>query len=144
MGQVFYILRNDQWFTLWDGATAVTQLFARQAEAVVPIAGRPSGVVPQRNGEYEIDLPVFTAFVGALVRRYRSSTHAVLRTLIESVAAVGIVMVERAGEEIVELAEPAVPMDMSSVSVGVGGFAPTGDVRRLRERADEVERAMPR
>ncbi|WP_157239843.1 DUF6086 family protein [Catenuloplanes japonicus] len=128
---------------LWNPATAVARLFARQVEAVAPIAGVPTGLGPEIGDEYDIDLPEFTAFVGALVGRYRTATHPVLRALVEPVAAVGIVLVERAGGSVPELTGPAGAMDERNVVVFADGVGPMGDVELLRRAADEMGRAMP-
>jgi hypothetical protein len=87
---------------------------------------------------------VFTRFVDTLVRRYRSSNHPVLRSLIEAVAAVGIVMVERAGGTVPRLTDPGEARDTRDVAVFTTGLGPVGDPARLRCLADDLSRAMAR
>ncbi|MFC0033666.1 DUF6086 family protein [Micromonospora chaiyaphumensis] len=138
MSQYFQVGRT----VLWNPSNGVAQLFARNVEAVAGAVEVPTGIAPEVNDEYEIDLVAFTAFVDALVRRYRSSTHRILRALIEDVAALGIVMVERGGGTVAALAEPASAFDPRDVAVLTTGFGATGDPRRLRELADELTRHM--
>ncbi|MCZ7436550.1 DUF6086 family protein [Micromonospora sp. WMMC241] len=128
---------------LWNPATGVARLFARNVEAVAGAVEVPTGIGPEGNDDYEIDLVAFTAFVDALVRRYRTSTHRILRALIEDVAALGIVMVERAGGTVEALTEAASPMDTRDVAVLPSGFGATGDAARLRALADELAPYMP-
>jgi hypothetical protein len=129
---------------LWNPSNGVAQLFLRNVEAVAPLVDIPTGLGPARADEYEIDVATFTTFVGALVRRYRSSTHPILRSLIEAVTAVGIVLVDRAGGTVPSLAEEPAAMDMTDVAVFTTGFGAGGKSARLRQLADDLSRAMPR
>ncbi len=128
---------------LWNPSTGVAWLFARSVEAVASAVELPTGLGAEFNDDYEVDVVTFAAFVDALVRRYRSSTHPILRTLIEGVAAVGIVMVERAGRSVASLSEQPPPIDSNDVAVFTTGLGTVGDTSRLRGLADELERAMP-
>lgn len=129
---------------LWNPSTGVARLFVLSVEAVAPAVELPSGVGAEFNDEYEIDIVTFAAFVDALVRRYYSSTHMILRTLIEGVAAVGIVMVERAGGSVTGLSERPSTIDPNDVAVFTTGLGEVGDASRLRVLAEELETAMPR
>jgi len=129
---------------LWNPSTGVGRLFARSVKAVAPAVELPTGLGTEINDEYEIDLIQFTAFVDALVGRYGSASHLVLRTLIEGVAATGIVLIERAGGAVVPLATPSVTADRHDVAVSTTGLAPVGDLARLRALADQLDAAMPR
>ena len=68
---------------LWNPSNAVAELFVRSAEALIPVVNQPSGIAPAINDEYEIDMGAFETFVNALVRQYRSTTHLILRSLLE-------------------------------------------------------------
>jgi hypothetical protein len=129
---------------LWNPSAGVARLFARNVEAVAPAVGLPTGLGPEFNDEYQIDMITFTAFVDALVHRYYSSTHLILRTLIEGVVAVGVVLVERAGGTIPTLGEPPAAIDPNDVTISTNGFGAVGDATRLRDLVDEFERTMPR
>lgn len=120
---------------LWNPSNGVAQLFIRSLEAVAPTVELPTGLGPGNSSDdHEIDIVAFTTLVDALVRRYRSSTHLILRTLIEGVAAVGIVMVERAGQSVVSLTERATAVDPKDVAVFTSGFGAVGDAARLGPR----------
>jgi hypothetical protein len=127
---------------LWNPATRVAELFFRTSEALAPTVGLPTGIAPVVADEYEIDLDTFTVFVDALVRRYLSSSHTILRSLLEGFAATAIVMVERAGRHVSAL-DDAPTLDSRDVSVGPAGIAPLGDATRLRALAEEHARVMP-
>ena len=72
------------------------------------------------------------------------SKEPVLRALIEDVTAVGIVLVERGGGNVAALAEPCPDAEMRDVSVSTAGVGAIGRPARLRARADDLARAMPR
>ncbi|MEU4626384.1 DUF6086 family protein [Actinoplanes sp. NPDC023801] len=127
---------------LWNPASRVAELFFRTGEALAPTVDLPTGIDPMVADEYEIDLDAFTGFVDALVRRYLSSSHAILRSLLEGFAATAIVMVQRAGRQVPALDDVPVP-DQRDISVGPAGIAPPGDAARLRALAEEHARAMP-
>lgn len=137
-----YFLVGDT--VLWNPSTGVARLFVRSAEALASAVELPTGVGAEFNDEYEIDIVTFTAFVDALVRLYSSSTHLILRTLIEGVAAVGVVMVERAGGSVTGLTKRPSTIDPKDIAAPTTGLDPVGDAFRLRVLADELERAMPR
>lgn len=127
---------------LWNPASRVAELFFRTSEAVAPTVGLETGIAPVAADDYEIDLDAFTAFVDALVHRYLSSSHTILRSLLEGFTATALVMVHRAGRHVPALAvSPA--LDPRDVQVGPIGIAPLGDAERLRALAEEYARAMP-
>ncbi|GAB3885879.1 hypothetical protein GCM10029964_049260 [Kibdelosporangium lantanae] len=97
--------------TLWNPSNGPGILFARTARAMESIAGVPCGIGVGRWGPgdpdcHSIDLPVFTAFTDALVRRYRTSNHVILRSLLEGFLATAIVMVRRGGGTVAAPVEP--------------------------------------
>ena len=139
--------RMSQYFqvgdlVLWNPASRVAELFFRTSEAIAPTVGLPTGIAPEVADEYEIDLDTFTAFVDALVHRYLSSSHTILRSLLEGFTATALIMVERAGRNIPALTDTAT-LDPRDVSVGPAGISPLGDAERLRTLAEEHARAMP-
>jgi hypothetical protein len=110
---------------LGPGAVGLHQIHDRRQD-------RPTGLGAEFNDDYEIDIVAFAAFVAALVRRYCSSNHLILRTLIEGVAAVGIVMVERAGGCVTGLSERSSTIDPNDVAVFATGLGAVADGSRLR------------
>lgn len=126
---------------LWNPASRVAELFVRTGESLVPLVGLPTGIAPGAADEYEVDLDAFTVFVDAVVRRYLSSSHLILRSLVEGFAATALVMVERAGRHIA--LDEASECDRRDVSVGPAGIAALGNAARLRALAEEHTRAMP-
>jgi Family of unknown function (DUF6086) len=128
---------------LWNPSTGVARLFARQVEAVAPAVDLPTGLGSEAADEYEIDLARFGTFIDALVRRYGTSTHPVLRALIENITAVGIVLVERAGGTVPALTDPPGTVDMRDISMSTAGIGPVGEPARLRALADHLAQAMP-
>jgi hypothetical protein len=92
--------------------------------------------------EHEIDAEAFAAFVDALTQQYLSSSHAILRSLLEGFLATALVLVQRSGRDLPSLRR-TVP-DPRDVSVGVGGIRPLGSVEHLLGLADDHSLAMPR
>jgi hypothetical protein len=127
---------------LWNPANRVAELFVRTSEAIAPTVGLPTGIAPVVADEYEIDLDTFTLFVDALVHRYLSSSHTILRSLLEGFTATALIMVERAGRSVPALADTTT-LGARDVSVGTAGISPLGDAERLRALAEEHARAMP-
>jgi hypothetical protein len=114
----------------------------RTSEAIVPLVGLPTGIFPMRADEYDIDVDVFVTFVDALVQQYLSSSHAILRSLLEGFTATALVLVDRAGRSVPALQAPP-SLDRRDVAVGPGGIAPLGDAACLQRLAGEHARAMP-
>jgi Family of unknown function (DUF6086) len=104
---------------LWNPSNRVAELFVRTSEAVAPLVARPSGIGAIYADEYEVDLDLFVGFVDALVKQYLSSSHAILRSLLEGFLATALVLVYRAGREVPSLHAPAM-LDPRDVSVGPG------------------------
>jgi len=134
--------------TLWNPSNGPGILFARTARAMESIAGVPCGIGVGRWGPgdpdcHGIDLPVFTAFTDALVRRYRSSNHVILRSLMEGFVATAIVMVQRAGGTVAALTEEP-GENTRDVQVDLDGPpARRPDPDRLTGLAREHSAAMP-
>ncbi|MFI7600651.1 DUF6086 family protein [Actinoplanes sp. NPDC049681] len=127
---------------LWNPATRVAQLFLRSSEAIAPLVDLPTGISLVMGDEYDIDLDTFTVFVDALVHRYLSSSHPILRSLLEGFTATAIVLVERAGRSVPALTETPT-RDPRDVSVGPSGIAALGDIEHLRVLAADHAGAMP-
>lgn len=115
----------------------------RTGEAVAPLVGAPTGIGAMHADEYEVDLDLFVGFVDALVKCYLSSSHPILRSLLEGFLATALVLVDRAGRA-VPLLHATATLDPRDVSVGTVGIGTLGDPVRLRELADALARAMPR
>ncbi|MET7991073.1 DUF6086 family protein [Amycolatopsis sp. NPDC005232] len=114
----------------------------RSADAVAPIVDLPTGISPADHianaDEWAIDLPVFTAFVDALVDRYQRSTHLILRSMVEGFLATAMVLLDRADVEIPSLDREPGP-DVRDISM-VGTQAEAGELAELRAAHS---RAMP-
>ncbi|GAB3337742.1 DUF6086 family protein [Micromonospora halotolerans] len=128
---------------LWNPSNRVAEWFACTSEALAELVDVPTGIGPMRADDYEIDLDVFVSFVDALVAQYLSSSHAILRSLLEGFTATALVMVDRAGRNVPSL-QAAATLDPRDVAVGPGGIRPLGDPARLYELASKHAAAMPR
>jgi hypothetical protein len=128
--------------TVWNPSNRVADLFVRTGEAIAPLVDLPTGISPTRAGDYDVDPDTFTAFVDGVTGLYLSSSHAVLRSLLEGFLGTSLVMVARAGRPVPALDEPAA-LDPRDVSVGPGGIGALGDPAALRALAEATARAMP-
>jgi hypothetical protein len=128
---------------LWNPSNTVAQLFARMTEAMVPVAGCPSGVGPDiGQDEYQIDPDTFAAFVDALTIRYLSTNHPILTAMLEGYLPAAVVMVQRSGRDVPALGQP-IARDNRDISLNRDAFDPDGDRQRLLGLADSHARAMP-
>ncbi|WP_433315099.1 DUF6086 family protein [Micromonospora chersina] len=127
---------------LWNPSNRVAELFVRTGNAVAGLVDRPTGIGPMQADEYDIDLDVFADFVDALVAQYLSSSHTILRSLLEGFTATALVLVDRAGRSVPSLQATAM-LDPRDVSVGPGGIRRLGDPARLHELARMHAAAMP-
>ncbi|MFG3580707.1 DUF6086 family protein [Micromonospora chersina] len=127
---------------LWNPSNRVAELFVRTGNAVAELVDTPTGIGPMQADEYDIDLDVFADFVDALVAQYLSSSHTILRSLLEGFTATALVLVDRAGRSVPSLQATAT-LDPRDVSVGPGGIRPLGDPARLHELARMHAAAMP-
>ena len=127
---------------LWNPSNRVAELFVRTSEAVAPLVAAPTGIDAMHADEYEVDLDAFVGFIDALVKQYVSSSHAILRSLLEGFLATSLVLVDRAGRSVPSLHAPAA-LDPRDVSVSSEGIGALGDPARLRELADALARMMP-
>jgi hypothetical protein len=128
--------------TLWNPANRVGWLFLRTSEAVATLVDMPTGIGPDLGDEHELSLDEFVDFVDALVAQYLSSSHPILRALLEGFVGVALVLVERAGRDVPSL-RLAATLDSRDISVGPEGIRPLGSVERLVRLADEHALAMP-
>jgi hypothetical protein len=85
---------------LWNPATRVAELYVRLAEAMAPIVDRPTGIGPVIADEYEIDLPVFEAFVLALLAEYERAHHSIMKSMMDGFISMSVVLLERAGSDV--------------------------------------------
>lgn len=132
--------------TLWNPSNGPGRLFVEVAKALESVAELPCGIGvgqwgPGDPDSHGIDLPAFTAFTDALVRRYRESSHLILRSLMEGFIATAIVLVERGGGTVPALSEEP-GTDNRDVQVGPHGRAPKADPDRLVELAAEHSGSM--
>lgn len=127
---------------LWNPSNGVAEIFARTADALVPMAGVPTGIGPMEADECQIDPDAFATFADALVRRYPASRHPILRSLVEGFTATALVLVHRAGGSVGALGDPPAS-DLCDVSAVPAGLAAPGDMARLQGLAEEHARTMP-
>jgi hypothetical protein len=141
MSQYFTLGSN----TLWNPSVGPGELFMRSADAMGLFVGLPTGIGTDDRDRYEhpIDLPVFEAFVDALLRRYLGSTHPILRTLMEGFIVTAVVMAQRAGSDLPAL-RSEIEMSTIDVSVGPGGIGARADAGQLLELCAEQSRSMAR
>ena len=139
-----YFQVGDQ--TLWNPSNGPGTLFVSVAKALEPVAELPSGIGVGRWGPgdpdcHGIDLDAFTRFTDALVRRYRSSNHLILQSLMEGFIATAIVLVERGGGTVRALSEQP-GTNTQDVQIGATGPVAKADPDRLTQRAAEHSAAM--
>jgi hypothetical protein len=127
---------------VWNPSNRVAELFVRTSEAIAPLVDLPTGIGPMRAGDYDVAPDAFVAFVEAVTKTYLSSSHPVLRSLLEGFLGTSLVMVGRAGHSVSALEEPAT-LDPRDVSVGPGGIGHLGDPAGLRDLAEATARGMP-
>jgi hypothetical protein len=136
-----YFQVND--LVLWNPSNRVAELFVRTSEAICPLVATPTGIGATGADAYEVDLDVFVDFVDALVKQYLSSSHPILRSLLEGFLATALVLVHRAGRTVPSLYAPT-GLDPRDVSVGPEGIGALGSPGHLRDLADALARVMPR
>jgi hypothetical protein len=119
---------------VWNPSNRVAELFVQLAGVMAEAAATPSGLHDTGADEYEVDLVLFEAFTDALTRRYLSSSHVIMRSLIEGFLATALVLVDRAGGTVSALSE-VVALDARDLAVGTLGVSPQGDATRLRDLA---------
>ncbi|MCO8276889.1 DUF6086 family protein [Actinoplanes sp. TRM 88003] len=140
MGQYFDNATTGE--TLWNPATRVAQLFYGMTEVLVPVAGRPCGVVDLRTDEYAVDPEPFTAFVDALVTEYLASNHAVLKAMLAGYLPAALVMVKRSGNTVAALTKQ-IERSAQAISLNTDAFDPDADRHDLTHRAAAVADSMP-
>jgi hypothetical protein len=82
---------------VWNPANLVARTFHAEVLALEKVFEVPSGLGPITDDECRIDNRDFTPFVATLLREYQKTNHTVLRSLLEGVIGVGLVLLERAG-----------------------------------------------
>ncbi|MFF0155332.1 DUF6086 family protein [Micromonospora sp. NPDC005203] len=127
---------------LWNPSNTVAQLFFRMTEAMVPVAGCPSGVGPDvGRDEYQIAPDTFAAFVDVLTARYLSTNHPILKSMIEGYLSTALVLVRRSGLDVPALDQP-VTRASRDISLR-DAFDPDADRQRLLSLAASHAMAMP-
>jgi hypothetical protein len=86
--------------TVWNPSNTVARLFKEEAEAIAATFDIPSGLGPIIEDECEIDVVVFEAFVGQLIKQYEQVVHPIFKTLTVGFIATASVLVERAGGQL--------------------------------------------
>jgi hypothetical protein len=83
--------------TVWSPALRVGDLYVRFATELAEVLRVPTGLTAVASDMYEIDIDLYENFVSKLFEMYFSSSHPVLRGLVESVLAPSVVVLERGG-----------------------------------------------
>ncbi|MGX1883696.1 DUF6086 family protein [Streptomyces sp. NPDC055287] len=119
--------------TLWNPATRVARLFVAAAGTFVPyLDRRPHGIGPETADEYEIDLPVYGAFVNALVDRRLRTSHPVSGALLDGFLPTAIVLARHGGIRLTGLEAPPADRPWGAYAAG-----------RLEEAARDVAWSLP-
>ncbi|MEU6062589.1 DUF6086 family protein [Streptomyces sp. NPDC047097] len=137
--------------TLWNPSNGASRMFQRQVALFEAELRLPSGIGPMKRDECQIEVLVFESFVVALLAWHRRTSHAVVLALSEGFTATVLVLAERAGIEVdwagLEAAVPEDGHEDVQVPTGTEMSVPAESgawSARLRERAGELGRRMPR
>ncbi|MFF4270263.1 DUF6086 family protein [Streptomyces sp. NPDC001536] len=128
--------------TLWNPSNGAARLFLRYVRLYEEELGVPSGFGPMENDECEIDPAVFGAYVDALLELHDRTRHGIIDALSEGFVATVLVLAERAG---VDVRRPVVADGLEGLRDVQVPLIDAGErAVRLRERADVLQRRMPR
>ncbi len=83
---------------VWNPSNFVAKAFHAEATALAQVFGVSSGLGPIVDDECHINGQDFARFVEVLLREHQRTNHTVLKSLLEGVIGVGLVLLERAGE----------------------------------------------
>jgi hypothetical protein len=83
---------------VWNPASFAAKVFHAEALALAQVFGVPPGLGPIVDDERQIDGQAFAHFMTVLLREHQKTNHIILRSLLEGVIGVGLVLLERAGE----------------------------------------------
>lgn len=83
---------------VWNPANFVARVFHAEALALAQVFGVPPGLGPIVDDECQIDGQAFAHFMTVLLCEHQKTDHIILRSLLEGVIGVGLVLLERAGE----------------------------------------------
>ncbi|MGK5450185.1 DUF6086 family protein [Streptomyces radiopugnans] len=117
----FFQIGDDD---VWNSANLIARTFHAEALTLAQIFGVPSGLEPIVDDECHIESRDFTLFIETLMHEYQRTNHTVLRSLLEGVIGVGLVLLERMREG------DEAPLQ------GIGDF--------WEEKHQTLSRAMPR
>lgn len=88
---------------VWNPANFVARVFHAQALSLAQTFDVPSGIGPIIDDECHIDGRDFSHFVGILLCEHQRTNHVVLKSLLEGVIGVGLVLLDRADEDFEEI-----------------------------------------
>jgi hypothetical protein len=128
--------------SVWNPATRASELFLAHVRVHEEWVGVPSGFGPMENDECQIDVPVFEAFVTALLDRHNRTSHAIINALSDGFLATVLALAARIGLD-VRLPEPPATLD-GFMAVQVPLSTDPDRPARLRAQVLELQRAMPR
>ncbi|MFJ4336838.1 DUF6086 family protein [Streptomyces sp. NPDC088915] len=90
---------------VWNPSNSVARIFLSTAHGIGEEFSRASGLGKVIDDECEVDGYEFSAFVTELLVRYERSNNKPLKELLESVIAIGLVMLDRAGRDVGTIVE---------------------------------------
>ncbi|XVJ76703.1 DUF6086 family protein [Streptomyces sp. JH002] len=109
--------------SLWNPSNSAARIFVGHVLTLSNEMAIDSGVGEIIEDECEIDENAFSAFLHTLLLKHGNSNNQALRSLLEGVLAIGLVIAERAG------------WDMPGVSTGDNSF--------WEEKRAQLARSMP-
>jgi hypothetical protein len=86
--------------TVWSPSLQVGDLYVRFFREVAEMLEVPTGLTAIASDMYEIDIDLYENLVKKLFEIYFSSSHPVLRGLVEAVLTPSIVVLERGGRSL--------------------------------------------
>lgn len=97
--------------TAWSPAERVGKLYVGMAKAAADVLKLPTGLDTDSGDLYEIDVPVFGAFVSGMLALRAASGHMYLHMLLDGILPVSVAMLYRAGGSLT----PATPDERALV-----------------------------
>ncbi|WP_018565598.1 DUF6086 family protein [Streptomyces sp. PsTaAH-124] len=97
-----YFQMGDQ--ELWNPSNSLAKVFLGQAEVLSGLVRKDSGLAGVIEDECQVDPSLFVPFVDEVVKVYQDSNNEALRALLKGFASVALVLVDRMGMEVVEIA----------------------------------------
>ncbi|WP_370010970.1 DUF6086 family protein [Nocardia cyriacigeorgica] len=91
--------------TVWSPSLQVGELFVGMLQSTAASLGMKSGLSPIASDMWEIDIDDFERLVVKLYDLHLSTSHSVLRSMIEGIIGPCLVILERAGRPIIPVGD---------------------------------------